>query len=78
MITVRQLKAARELIGWRATDLAEQAGISHPTIWRIEQGDGPIGGSRQSQEKIVAALKNASVAFINGATQVGVVYRNEN
>ena len=38
MITVRQIKAARALLGWKQSDLAKHSGLSLPAINNIERG----------------------------------------
>ena len=57
MITVRQVKAARALLGWSQSDLAVHSGISEPTIARLESLDGELGGRANTAEKIRAALR---------------------
>lgn len=64
MITVRQVKAARALLGWSQDQLATVSGVSKPTVARLETGDGEIGGYADTREKIVAALEAAGVIFI--------------
>jgi transcriptional regulator with XRE-family HTH domain len=43
MISIEQIRAARALLGWSQTQLAEAAARSLPTIKRLERddGDGP-------------------------------------
>jgi hypothetical protein len=41
---VRQVKAARALLGWSQQDLARASGVSEPTIGRLEAADGVLGG----------------------------------
>lgn len=38
MITPGQIRAARAIIGWKQTDLAEASGVSEPSIKNIERG----------------------------------------
>jgi predicted transcriptional regulator len=64
-VSIRQLKAARSLLGWNQEDLAEASSISAPTIKRIEASDGPIGGRSQTAELIVQALEEAGIEFID-------------
>ena len=64
MITVRQVKAARALLGWSQSDLAVHSGISEPTIARLESLDGKLGGRANTAEKIRAALESAGIDFI--------------
>lgn len=60
MISVRQMKAARALLGWSQGDLDTASGISAPTIARLEAEDGPVG----CRAEAVAALARAGVQFI--------------
>jgi len=76
MITIRQVKAARALLGWSQSDLAVRSGISEPTIARLESLDGELGGRANTAEKIRAALESAGLEFLdeNGAG-LGVRFR---
>lgn len=65
-VSIRQIKAARELLGWSQEALAEVSGVSIPTIKRLEAADGELGGRPQTGEKIMAALTKAGVEFTNG------------
>lgn len=65
-VSIRQIKAARMLVGWSQAELALQSGISEPTIKRLEASDGLLGGRADTADKIVAALEAAGVEFING------------
>jgi predicted transcriptional regulator len=64
-VSVRQVKAARALLGWAQDDLAAAAGVSVPTIKRLEAFDGPIGGRDETAEKIVSAILANGVEFID-------------
>lgn len=63
-VSIRQMKAARALLGWSQDDLAQNSGISVPTIKRLEAVDGDIGGRPETGEALVAALKKAGCEFI--------------
>jgi transcriptional regulator with XRE-family HTH domain len=65
-ISIRQIKAARSLLGWSQDDLAEHSGVSKPTIGRLESidTDDPVGGRPETGEALVAALEKAGVEFI--------------
>jgi predicted transcriptional regulator len=65
-ISIRQVKAARSLLGWSQDDLAEHSGVSKPTIGRLEATDtyDPIGGRPETGQALVAALEKAGVEFI--------------
>jgi transcriptional regulator with XRE-family HTH domain len=66
MISIRQVKAARALLGWSQDDLARQSGVSYPTVARIEAQDGPLGGRVSTAEAIQRALEAGGVEFTNG------------
>lgn len=65
MITTRQVKAARALLGWSQGDLARRSGISEPTIARLEAAEGELGGREETAEKIEKAIVNAGIEFID-------------
>jgi transcriptional regulator with XRE-family HTH domain len=64
-VSIRQIKAARALMAWSQEDLAEAAGVSLPTIKRLEANDGPLGGRTGTGAKIQAALERAGAEFID-------------
>ena len=64
MITVGQLRAARALLGIDQRQLAEAAGLSLPTIQRMEASDGVIRGNVDSLMKLVAALDALGIELI--------------
>jgi DNA-binding XRE family transcriptional regulator len=63
-VSIRQIKAARALLGWSQDDLARTADVSVPTIKRLEATDGPLGGRNRTAQKIVSAIALAGVEFI--------------
>ena len=63
MITTRQIKAARALLGWSQADLARKSGVSEPTIARLEAADGDLGGRENTGQKIKDAIEAAGVQF---------------
>ena len=63
-VSIRQIKAARALIGWSQDDLAKHSGVSAPTVKRLEAADGEIGGRAETGESLVSALREAGVEFI--------------
>jgi len=72
MITAAQLRAARALLGMDQRRLAEAAGLSLPTIQRMEASDGVIRGNVDSLVKLVEALERAGIELIGeGATSSG-------
>ena len=72
MITASQLRAARALLGIGQRVLAEAAGLSLPTIQRMEASDGNVRGNVDSVIKLIAALDSAGVELIQeGAISQG-------
>ena len=65
VITAGQLKASRALLGIDQRKLAESAGLSLPTIQRMEASDGVIRGNVNSLMKLVAALEALGVELIS-------------
>jgi transcriptional regulator with XRE-family HTH domain len=64
MITGPQMRAARALLGIDQKTLAELAGLSVPTIQRMEASSGNVRGVVDSLTKVVAALELAGVELI--------------
>ena len=73
MVTAGQLRASRALLGIDQRQLAEVAGLSLPTIQRMEASDGVIRGNVDSLMKLVAAFDALGVELIadNAASQGG-------
>ena len=61
MVTTRQIKAARALLGWSQADLARNSGVSEPTIARLEAADGDLGGRENTGQKIRDAIEAAGI-----------------
>ncbi len=72
MITAAQLRAARALVSMDQRSLADLAGLSLPTIQRMEASDGVVRGNVDSLTKLMRALENAGVEFLaEGAASPG-------
>jgi len=65
MITAAQLRAARALLGIDQRKLARSAGLSLPTIQRMEASDGVIRGNVDSLMKLVAAFDASGIELIS-------------
>jgi transcriptional regulator with XRE-family HTH domain len=63
VVTNEQLRAARALLGWSQAELALRAGLSVPTIKRLEGGFGPHV-SDEARAKLKKAIEAAGVEFI--------------
>ena len=69
MITAAQMRAARALLGIDQRQMAERAGLSLPTIQRMEASDGVVRGNVDSLMKLVGALAANGIELIGeGAT----------
>jgi transcriptional regulator with XRE-family HTH domain len=64
MLTIEQIRAARGLLGWSQSKLAERAGLSLPTVKRVEIDLGPRV-SEEARNKLRRALEFAGVEFID-------------
>jgi transcriptional regulator with XRE-family HTH domain len=64
VITSGQLKAARALLGLDQRALADLAGLSVPTIQRMEASGGVVRGTVESLMKLTGALDAAGVELI--------------
>jgi predicted transcriptional regulator len=69
-VSIRQIKAARALLGWSQDDLAREAAVSIPTIKRLESSEGLLGGRVETVQKIRSALEGAGIQFL-GASDSG-------
>lgn len=63
-VSIRQVKAARALLGWSQLDLARASGVSEPTIKRLEASDGQLGGRADTGDKILNALEEAGIMIV--------------
>lgn len=63
-VSIRQVKAARALLDWSQARLAEASGVSHPTLKRLEAGDGELGGREGTSDRIRSALEAAGIIFV--------------
>jgi len=64
VITSAQMRAARALLGIDQRTLAEMAGVSLPTIQRMEASDGTVRGVVDTLIKVVDALNGAGIELI--------------
>ncbi|RWD63247.1 helix-turn-helix transcriptional regulator [Mesorhizobium sp.] len=73
MITAAQMRAARALTGIDQKTLAERAGVSLPTIQRMEASEGVVRGVVDTLMKVIQALDDVGVELIgdNQASERG-------
>jgi transcriptional regulator with XRE-family HTH domain len=65
VISAGQVRAARALLGIDQRELADIAGLSVPTIQRMEASEGVIRGNVDSLMKLIGALETAGIVLIN-------------
>jgi transcriptional regulator with XRE-family HTH domain len=76
MIEAAQVRAARALIGWSQSKLADAAGVPVSIVERFETGASDHVAD-EAIDKLRAAIETAGVAFIpkNGGGGIGVRLR---
>lgn len=78
--TVEQLRQARAALGWTQAKVAETAGVSLPTIKRLESGCGNLAIRLETLSNLEAALKAQGVQFLeagDSARGAGVALQEE-
>ena len=71
MLTSGQMKAARALLSWSQPALAQAAGLSLPTIVRMESQLGPGRSSAANVEAVKRALETAGITFLESDDESG-------
>ena len=64
VMTAAQLRAARALLGIDQKTLADMAGVSLPTIQRMEASDGTVRGMVDTLVRVVEALDAAGLELV--------------
>lgn len=64
-VTGEQIRAARALLRWEQTTLADHAKTPLATVQRVEDEPGPAVGDRLTINAIRGALEAAGVEFLN-------------
>lgn len=77
MVSIKQIKAARLFLDWSQRDLAREAGLSLPTIQRMEKF-GVDRSSVDNVQKLIETFEAAGIEFIdeNGGG-AGVRFRSK-
>lgn len=65
MLFSEQLRAARAILRMDQSELARRAGVSVETIKRLERMESEISASPGTVDKIMGALRDAGIEFIN-------------
>jgi transcriptional regulator with XRE-family HTH domain len=64
MIIAAQIRAARAMLGIDQRQLAEMAGVSLPTIQRMEAAPGEVRGTVDKLMKLIRALEAAGIEIL--------------
>ena len=60
----KHIKSARLWLDWDQRTLAKKAGVSLPTVQRMEGSNGVVRGNYETVEKVRRALESAGIEFI--------------
>ena len=63
MISSRQIKAARMLLGWKGQDLADKSGVGITTLRRYETQEGVPNANKFVIQAIKDCLEDAGIVF---------------
>lgn len=63
MFNHRQLRAARALLGWSASDLAKHAAVHVTTVQRMEKHEGQHRGTVATLERVMNAFESQGIEF---------------
>ena len=78
MISGRQIRAARALLGLSGQELADECGISLNTLRRYEPQNGVPAGSTKVLESIESVLKGYGIVFTGDPVKdPGVILNQE-
>ena len=70
-ILAKHIKAARLWLEWDQKRLAREAGVSVPTIQRMEGSEGQVRGTYENVQKVRETLEHAGVVFIEADAHGG-------
>lgn len=76
MITARQTRAARALLGWSQEMLADKAKVSLTALKRMESATG-LRVFESTSDQVRRALEAEGIAFINSGRNEGVMIVDE-
>ena len=63
MISSRQIKAARALLGWKGQDLADKSGVGVATLRRYEAQNGIPNANKFVIRAIKSCMEEAGIIF---------------
>ena len=74
MLSSAQIRAARALLRWSASDLSQASGVGTATLQRMEVMEGVPSGQVRTLLAIKEALEAAGVEFVGTPTENPGVY----
>ena len=72
MMTARQSRAARALLGWNQETLADKALVSLTALKRVESESG-LSVHESTRDQVRRALEENGIVFLNSDQDVGVM-----
>ncbi len=72
MMTARQIRAARVLLGWTQETLAEKALVALTALKRLESERG-LKVHETTHDRVMRTLKRYGIVFLNADGNVGVM-----
>ena len=72
MITARQSRAARALLGWTQETLADKARVSLTALKRLESENG-LEVFESTRDEVRRAFERSGIVFLNSGQGVGVM-----
>jgi transcriptional regulator with XRE-family HTH domain len=76
MITARQSRAARALLGWTQETLADKARVSLTALKRLESDSG-LEVYESTRDEVRRAFERSGIVFLNNDKSVGVMLVRE-
>ncbi|WP_429924165.1 helix-turn-helix domain-containing protein [Agrobacterium vitis] len=76
MITARQFRAARALLGWTQETLADKARVSLTALKRLESESG-LEVYESTRDQVRRAFEDNGIVFLNSGPDVGVMLVSE-
>ena len=76
MITARQSRAARALLGWTQETLADKARVSLTALKRLESESG-LDVYESTRDEVRRAFERGGIVLLNSAHGVGVMLVDE-
>ncbi|ODT81415.1 MAG: hypothetical protein ABS76_11230 [Pelagibacterium sp. SCN 64-44] len=76
MITARQSRAARALLGWTQETLADEARVSLTALKRLESGN-RLEVYESTRDQVRRALESAGIVFLSTDRGEGVLLLHE-